>query len=223
MISKNSSFEDNVDTICKVINQKKCKWSINCVNWLSWEDVVQILLIHIWKKWGHYNQEKQLEPWVAKIVTNQMFNLGRNVYYSNARPCLKCPENQGGDLCALFGKQCDDCPIHKKWTNTKKRAHDIRLPLTMENHQSEVFDIPDKNLDIEKYIVLVHEQMKNLLTKRQYKVYEMLYIDGKTEKETNEKMGYKLLKNKYGYSRLKQINNIILSKIEEVKNKIDIY
>ena len=147
---------------------------------MDYDDVSQIIRLHIYNKWAQYDQSLPLEPWVNRIITSQLINLSRNIYYSNARPCLKCPENEGGDLCRTYRKQCDLCPIFKRWQNGKKAAHDIRLPLPIENHSMEVYDMPTyDSADIERAIPAFHIAMKKVLRKREWEVYKLLYIDPK--------------------------------------------
>lgn len=190
---------------------------------MDYDDVSQIIRLHIFNKWDQYNQEMPLEPWINRIITSQLINLSRNIYYSNARPCLKCPDNEGGDLCRTYKKQCDACPIFKKWQNGKKAAHDIRLPLPMENHSVEVYDLPAQTTDIEKSIPLFHEIMKKMLRKSEWEIYELLYIQNLSEKAVAEKLGFRSSESRApGYARIKQVQKIIMEKANKAKNEIDL-
>ncbi len=98
---------------------------------MDYEDVCQIIRAHIAVKWGQWEPSRPLAPWVNRIITHQITNILRNVYTNFTRPCLKCPANEGGDLCSIYGKQCSDCLIYKKWEKTKKRAYDTKLAVSI--------------------------------------------------------------------------------------------
>lgn len=193
---------------------------------MDYDDVSQIIRIHIYNKWDQYNHEFPLEPWINKIITSQLINLSRNIYYSNARPCLKCPDNEGGDLCRTYKKQCDACPLFAKWQSRKKPAYDIRLPLPIENHLTEVYDMPSSDfMFMDKSIEIFHEHMRKILRKKEWRVYELLYIDNLSEDEVAKKLGFKTSESsrKPGYARIKQIQKIILIKANSIKDKIDLF
>ena len=82
------SFEDSIDVINVEINKRKGKWNLTVLAWMDFQDVSQILRIHIFKKWDLYDPEKPLAPWINRIISNQIKNLIRNNYGNYARPCL---------------------------------------------------------------------------------------------------------------------------------------
>lgn len=220
------SFEEKIDIIDSAIKKRYYKWGIKAISWMDYDDVSQIIRIHIYEKWDQYNPEYPLEPWINKIITYQLINLSRNVYYSNARPCLKCPDNEGGDLCRTYKKQCDLCPLFAKWQSRKKPAYDIRLPLPMENHMAEVYDMPSNDYSFtDKSLKIFHSNMQKVLTKKEWRVYKLLYIDNFSENETAKKLGFKTSESSRqpGYARIKQIQKIIIAKANKLKDKIDFF
>ncbi len=219
------TFEDALPVIDKILQTRKSRWNLKALPYIDFDDVCQIVRIHLWKKWEQYDQTQKLEPWVARIVTRQIINLIRNIYASHSRPCLKCAENQGGDLCAAFGKQCSECPLFSLWERTKKRAFNVKLPVSMENHLVEVFEMPDHSIDTNKAMRNIFDAIKRDLTKVELEVFNFIYFEGLSDDEVAVKMGYIATETnrKPGYSRISQIKRTILNKVKEKRDDIDIF
>ena len=217
---KKLKFEECISTIDEEIRKRRGKWNLTALAWMDFDDVSQIIRIHIYKKWHMYDQEKPLGPWLNRIISNQIKNLIRNNYGNYSRPCLKCAAAEGGDLCAIYSKQDASCPLYEEWEKNKKRAYDVKIPVSVENHQHEVKTMENTEYDIEKNAKKIHKYMKSILKPIEWKVYECLYIKNKTEKQVARLMGYKTTeKNRPpGY---KQIKNIKKSIIKKVKNCLD--
>ena len=112
MSEDENKFEDYIDVIDEEIKKRRSKWKLTSITWMDFDDISQILRIHIYKKWHLYDPVKPLAPWLNRIITNQIKNLIRNNYGNYARPCLKCAASEGGDLCVIYEKQCSDCPLY---------------------------------------------------------------------------------------------------------------
>ena len=80
--------------------------------------------------------EKPLNPWINRIISNQIKNLIRNNYGNYCRPCLKCAAAEAGDLCYIYGKQSEACPLYANWVKTKKQAYNAKLPVSINDHVS---------------------------------------------------------------------------------------
>ena len=193
---------------------------------MDFDDVSQILRIHIYKKWHLYDQTRPLVPWLNRIISNQIKNLIRNNYGNYCRPCLKCAAAEGGNLCEIYGKQDSTCPLYATWEKTKKRAHDLKMPLPLENHSQEVFSKYNESFDIETNIVKLHKKMKEILKPIEWKVYLSLYIKNKSEEEVAHDLGYRTSeKNRSpGYKQIKNIKKSIITKVKKhlKKDNIDI-
>jgi hypothetical protein len=150
MKSSKLSFEDKISEINQEINKRRHKWNLTTLAWMDFSDVSQILRIHIYKKWNLYDPKKPLAPWVNRIVSNQIKNLIRNNYGNYSRPCLRCAAAEQEDGCTIYASQCSKCPLYAKWEKSKKSAHDIKLPVALENHTQEVHNIIEDEIDIEK-------------------------------------------------------------------------
>lgn len=222
------TFEDKIDIIDAQINKRKSRWQLKAVPSIDFEDISQLLRIHIFKQWDKWDQTRKLEPWLNAIIHNQMFNFMRNFYGNYARPCVAgengspCPANQGsnGDvgLCSIYGKQCNDCPLYAYWEKNKKAAHDTKLPLPLESHYQEVYDIPERNQDISIQLEQLTQKLKESLTPIQFKVYILLFMEGKTENQTAKILGYRNSKNSEnaGIKTITNISKIIIEKSKKI-------
>ena len=110
------SFEDKSDIIDKAITKQKKKWQLTAITWMDYDDVTQIIKIHIYKKWNMWDQSKPLEPWIGRIIANQLKNIIRNNYTNYIRPCLNCPNNSGDDQCRISpnGLQGNFCYLYSQ-------------------------------------------------------------------------------------------------------------
>lgn len=221
------SFESCLGIIDNLLNRRRYKWQIRAIVWMDFEDIKQIIKLHLFKKWHLYDPNQPLEPWVAKVISSQMINLSRNVYYSNARPCLRCPSNQGNNLCELTksGEQDSSCSIFRRWEKSKKASFDIELALPLVNHEQEVHNMPSSDVNFDKGIEKFHIEMKKVLKPHEYRVYECLFILHLSEELTAERLGFRSSEpgRIAGYARIKQIEKIILQKANKLKDEIDLF
>ena len=124
MPDEKTEFEDRISEIDAEISKRKGKWNLSALCWMDFDDVSQILRIHIYKKWHLYDHSKPLAPWLNRIISNQIKNLIRNNYGNYARPCVKCAAAEGEKGCVIYQSQCSTCPLYAHWAKNKKRAHD---------------------------------------------------------------------------------------------------
>lgn len=214
MNKKKLSFEDCYDIISREVSKKKYKWTLSSLSWLGWEDISQIILIHINEKWPQYNQSKPLQPWLSVIISNQIRNIIRNNYSNYTRPCLKCKAAEPSDGCKIYATQCTDCPLFAVWQKRKKSAYDVKIPVSIENHTNEVLGISVDSQTLERNILAVHRKMKEILKPIEYMIYESLFIKNESEEVLAKKLGYiSNEKNRTpGYKQIKNIRKIIISK-----------
>ena len=85
--SNKKTYEDCSDIIDQAILKQKYKWRLNAVRWFDFDDVEQIIKSHISKKWHMWDQSRPLEPWIGRIISNQIRNLLRNHYGNYTNPC----------------------------------------------------------------------------------------------------------------------------------------
>lgn len=134
------SYESEYSRINAVIERNKCRYQLNGVAWMDWEDVKQVIRLHIYRKWHMWNPERPLEPWINIICINQIRNIVRNNWSNYARPCLRCKCYQGDDCCSLLISGCIGlgCKEYKKWWFTKRGAVDLKVSYSMADHEEEI-------------------------------------------------------------------------------------
>ena len=212
-------FEACINLINTEILKRKNKWTLSTLNWIDFEDVSQIIRFHIYKKWNLYDEKKPMLPWINRIISNQIKNLIRNNYGNYARPCLKCAAASGESECRIYGKQDQSCPMFNNWTKTKKNAYDLKMAVSIEDHSYEINNQVCINSDIQKATQNLHEKMKQILKPVEWKVYELLYINHKTEEQVCKILKFKYDKEaKSAYN--KQLKNIQKSIIRKAKQSL---
>jgi DNA-directed RNA polymerase specialized sigma24 family protein len=212
------TFEQSIALIDNEINKRKSRWTLTAIAWMDFEDIAQILRIHIHKKWHLYDASRPLAPWLNRVISSQIKNLIRNIYGNYSRPCLRCAAAESDNLCSIYGKQCNGCPLYDYWEKNKKSAYDVKLPVYLENHAQEVFNLQNDAIDIEKTASNIHEKMHKALKPIEWKIYKMLYIENKTEEEVARAMGYKTTEKgrSAGYKQMKNIKKVIIKKVKKL-------
>jgi DNA-directed RNA polymerase specialized sigma24 family protein len=220
-------FEDFLPIIDLEIAKRRHKWSLTSIPWMDFDDVSQIIRVHIHKKWHLYNPLKPIQPWLNSIITNQIRNLIRNIYSNFARPCLKCQAARENNGCEIYVTQCADCPLYARWKERKEPATHIKLPVSIENHSQEVSSMFDESKDMTNQIQLLHDKMKEVLKPIEYQVYEGLFILNEDEATVARKLGY--ISNEKGrppgYKQIKNLRKIIILKAKRClsEGQIDIF
>lgn len=217
-------FENCIEIIDQEISKRKNKWTLTSISWMDFDDISQILKIHIFKKWHLYDQSKPLSPWLNRIISNQLKNLIRNNYSNYCKPCLKCAAAEPDSGCAIYGSQDGRCPLFKNWLAKKKSAYDVKMALPLENHQSEVRDVEISSSSIEMGIKKLNEKLKEILKPNEWIVYKGFYIDNETEIEIAKKLNFKTTeKNRTpGYKQIKNIQKSIITKARKILDKNDL-
>lgn len=219
------SFEDKADEIILLLDKKRSIWRLTSVPSISYEDVKQIILIHIFKKWHMWDQSKPLSPWINTIIINQVNNLLRNNYYNFTRPCLgingrPCAANEGGDLCSLTpsGKQCAECPLYAKWEKRRKNAYNVKIPSTIHGECGDM-DIPQStSFDYDSKIEEIKEKMKKKLNEKDFLIFERLYIKGQCPEKLAEEMS---IKNKTYEQKIKYFSTVKAKFYKMARNIIE--
>jgi len=219
-------FEDYIDVIETAIRKQRSRWRLDCIAWFDFEDVEQIIKIHIYNKWHMWDQKRPLEPWINIIVANQIRNLVRNHYGNYTKPCLNCEFNMGGEACSYTASKTQDnqCKLYANWSKTKKSALDLKITTTTETHMHEIGYGPDKDLQLEGCIDKLNVCMEKELSKVHYKAYMMLFFDEASEEDVAMFMGYKTneKKRKAGYRQVKNLKKMFMEKASEIIENNDI-
>ncbi len=227
MAKKNKiSFDEKLEVIQNEIRKRRNKWQLNILKWMSFEDVEQIIKLHVFKKWSMWDQTKPLEPWLSRIISNQIRNLIRNNYTNYIRPCTNCPHNLGDDFCALLpsGVQGSGCELYAIWEKSKRYGYNIKLPLELENHSAEVENISSHCINFDEAILSINKQMKEVLSENYYAAYQMLFFEKKSDEEVAKFLGYKSNEKnrKIGYKQIKNLKKLFRDKAIEILKNFDI-
>tara|TARA_Y100000361_G_C11092544_1_gene307247 strand:+ start:217 stop:900 length:684 start_codon:yes stop_codon:yes gene_type:complete len=218
------SFEDCILVIEEEIRKRKSKWNLQSLAWMDFEDVSQIIKIHIYNKWHLYDAKQPLRPWLNRIISNQLKNLIRNNYGNFTRPCLKCAAAEENEGCKLFKKQCIDCPLYEYWNKNKKDAQNLKIPISMDYHSIEVKNLSYSTDNFESNKNKLHKKMLSILKPLDRKVYELIYIQHKSDEEVAQIMNYTTSEKGRppGYKHIKNIKKSIIEKVKKVLEKGDV-
>jgi DNA-directed RNA polymerase specialized sigma24 family protein len=220
------SFEDKLSEIEAAIEKKRSKWVLEAVPSVDFDDIKQIMLAHIHKKWPKWDQSRPVGPWLSTVVGNKFKNELRNHYGNYARPCMRCPHNGGGNLCGITvnGLQNESCEEYRHWKKKKKSAYDIKLAVTMENHLHEINNQPDSFVNIGQIIEKLSDLMEEELTPKQFLAFKMLFIEKHSEADVAAFLGYKTKEKKRvaGYRQIKNLKKILYSTAKKVIEENDI-
>ena len=215
---KKLKFEDCIESIDAEINKRRGRWNLTALSWMDFDDVSQIIRVHIFKKWHLYDQSKSLAPWINTLISNQIKNLIRNNYGNYCRPCLKCAAAESDSLCYIYGTQCSACPLFAQWEKTKKAAYLTKLPTPLESVEHEMENIELSDFDFDTVLKRLNSRLKAVLKPNEWVVYENLYLNNKSEQEVAKILGYKTSeKNRSpGYKQIKNIKKSIIDKAKEI-------
>tara|TARA_R100000773_G_scaffold20556_1_gene18338 strand:- start:124 stop:804 length:681 start_codon:yes stop_codon:yes gene_type:complete len=215
---KKLKFEDCIESIDTEISKRRSRWNLTALSWMDFDDVSQIIRVHIFKKWHLYDQSKSLAPWINTLISNQIKNLIRNNYGNYCRPCLKCAAAESDSLCYIYGTQNSSCPLFAQWERTKKAAYLTKLPTNLESVEHETEKLELKEFDFDTILSRLNKQLKLKLKQNEWIVYENLYLKNKTEQEVAKILGYKTSeKNRSpGYKQIKNIKKSIIEKAKEI-------
>lgn len=225
------SFEEKQDIVNNEIRKRRSRWFLSSVTYLDFDDVSQILRAHIHKKWHLWDQSKQLEPWLNRVISNQIKNLIRNNYGVFAKPCVNCPFNEGScvemNACSFTksGVQTTECPLYKKWTKSKQHEFNIKMPTSFEVHDFELKTHNLDHVDLEIAANRMHEKMKDRLNQKQFLAYNLLYIKNTPEEQVAKRLGYKTSeKNRTaGYRQIKNLKNFFQATAKRILEEEDIF
>jgi hypothetical protein len=219
-------FEANYEIFNNEIEKRRRKWTLKGIPSLDFDDIKQIVLKHIFVKLDLYDSAKSpLSHWTNTLISNQFSNILRNTFYSHSRPCLKCPCSLPDNGCELYFEQSNKCHVYKMWEQNKKSANEIKLPVPICNHETEVYEIPSQEYDYEKAERRLHEEMKKILKRHEWIVYELMFVLHLSDSEIARKMKWISSEKhrKPGYGNLIRLKKLFLQKAKKIKEEIDLF
>ncbi len=209
-MSMNNDFDSQRDYLEELLKKYRPKWQLSALAWMDYDDVCQIIRIHIHNKWHLWDQSRPFKPWASMIISNQIKNLIRNNYSSFAKPCLRCPHNMGANSCEFTKSQEQDesCPDFAKWRKKKERAYNIKLPLALEEGVSTGTATIKDFVDYDGSAQKLHKLVMDQLSDKHKKIYYMLYVENIEENDVAKKFGFKADSAKRKKPRYKQMANL---------------
>ena len=204
------AYEDLIPEIESLLSRYRAKWQLSALAWLDYDDVCQIIRLHIHNKWHLWDQKRNFGPWCGTLISNQIKHLVRNHYGSFAKPCLRCPHNGGGDECTFTsnGVQNNTCLDFAKWSKKKKKAYNLKLPLSLDLSLDSGHNQADNCVDYNHKVEKVHCLVMEKLSGKHRRIYWMLYVEHKSDEEVANEFGFKKDTSKRKTPRYKQINNL---------------
>lgn len=217
-------FEDKIIEINEFIAKRKGKWRLESVSGLDFEDIAQILRLHIYRKWHLWDQTRPFGNWINKVISRQLTNLIRNYYGNLAPPCNSdpkpCSHNQGGNLCGWTpsGTKCSECPLYDKWEKTKKYGYNLLLADSI-NRDDYVESNSFHSKDVEKGLENLNKISKEILTEEEFFVYDRLFLVGDHVRTVQI-----LFKERFGVSKnILLLKKQIIIKIRNIMEENDIF
>ena len=222
------TYEDEVSQIDGAIAKSRAQWQLNFLSYMDYNDVSQIIRLHIYRKWDQWDQEKPIGPWLNKIIKNQIINMRRNNYGRLAPPCSNCPCNQGAGLCSLTvsGKQDSNCSEFLSWAKKKKRGHEMKIakPITDAMPVQPSTSHRESSFDINKSAEKVHQEVIPKLNCIQKKVYTLVYIQHFSDEEAARRLKFKTSeKDRFpGYRQMNNIKKQLMEKVRIALTELDV-
>jgi hypothetical protein len=230
-----TKFEEMYDIIDKVIKKRRSKWRLKAITWFDFEDIEQIIKLHIFNKWKLWDQSRPIEPWVNRVATNQIRNIIRNNYTSFAKPCISCQFNTSKGIeisfdnaCSLTPSniQCNECKLYAKWEKTKKAAYDIKITVSLENHKN--YHLSEEDVVYRDYIKAeskLHSLMEKNLSSKHFFIYKMFFIDCLSDDEVAGILKFKTNEKgrKAGYKQIKNLKKALFLKAKKIIEENDIF
>lgn len=223
---EDKKFEDHIEVIETAIKKQRGRWRLDCITWFDFEDVEQVIKLHIYNKWHMWDQKRPLEPWINIIVTNQIKNLIRNHYGNYIKPCATFKFNMGDESCSytLSNIQDSSCEKYKKWEMTKKPAFDLKIAVSADEHMYEIGSNSKEDVCFESSVDKLNNYMKKELSEIHYNAYHMLFFEEASEEDVAAFMGYKTneKKRKAGYRQVKNLKKMFMEKAARIIKEYDI-
>lgn len=190
------TFEDKIEEINKEISKRRSRWQLSSLSYMDFDDVSQILRLHVYEKWSQWDQSRPLLNWLNTAITNRMVNIVRDNYGRFAPPCNGCSYNTGDNSCTFTpsGEKCSECPLFKTWQKKKQAGYNLKLASSTDSEffcEGSVNLANEGEIDYEVCAERLHNEMKKVLPAGQWKIYEMLFIQGMSEKDVAKELKLK--------------------------------
>lgn len=229
------TFEEVYGIIDEVIKKRKSKWRLKAIAWFDFEDIEQMIKLHIYKKWHLWDQSRPIEPWINRVATNQIRNIIRNNYTSFAKPCISCQYNTSKGIELAFENSCSltasntqssECKLYAKWEKLKKPAYNLKITVSLENHKNYHLSFEaSSDIDYIKAQQKLHFLMQKNLSDKNFLIYKMFFIDYLSEKEVANILNFKTSETgrQAGYKQIKNIKKMLYTKAQKLLQENDLF
>lgn len=190
-LANTETFNRLLPVILKLVEARKSTWRVTT---MEWNDVQQILLVHVWEKIHTFDPGKgPFDRWCNRVISNRRTNILRDNLFRWQRPCIRdggCTYDLGDGGCAYTAsrRQCEECPLYAKWKDKKEGEYNLRSTMALENHTREVSNIQSDFLDIDYAKRVIDERMLKRLTPWERRIYRLVYIKHLTPLQASEKL-----------------------------------
>lgn len=175
----------------KLLKAAEIKWNLN-LGFMCYEDIQQIIRIHIARKINLFDPERgKFSTWAKRVINNQILNQKKKNFLRYLLPCEDCP-NAG---CGRGpNSKSKTCPIQDKWSKNKIQANNIHFAASLdesfEGEEAAKIQVAGTLVNLEAAAEKFHAMMLDALEDRVREFYQLKYIDGKTEREIAKIFGF---------------------------------
>ena len=186
-------FEDKIECIDALIQKNRGRWRLPDIGGFGFEDLAQVIRLHIHNKWDQWDQKRPFEYWCNKIIINQIKNTIRNRYSRDAPPCASCPFDRGGDLCGYTksGAKCGECPSFKKWSKKKRNKFLLKTATSIDSdnfRETQDFSDPITSIRLEICVGKFHHFICKFLNPKMINFYGLIYIENLKDEQVIERL-----------------------------------
>ena len=95
----------------------------------------------------------------------------------------------------------------------------------MENIPVQIGAISSENIDIDVAVNQINKLLKETLSEKHYKIFNMLFIESMSEEDIAKKLGYRTSEKgrKAGYKQIKNLKKMFREKIIKLLDNSDIF
>lgn len=227
-------FEDVQAEIDSILASKRSFWNLNSISHVDFDDICQIIRVHIFTKFDQWNQDLPFTPWANKTVSRQIINLKKKYYGRLAPPCQGCQFNMGGGQCSFTksGSKSSECPDYAKWEITKGVGYKLLLAESTDkaydsdpDGESQITLESNNSPDYAAASDRLHQLVMAGLPAKMQKLYRWLYIEHRSDEFISQAMNFKTSEEGKlpGYRQITNIKRVLIGRAKEIIKEIDIF
>lgn len=227
-------FEDISAELDSILKSKRSFWSLGAICHMDYDDVCQIIRIHIYKQFAKWDQNRSFSKWAKEVVNNQISNLKEKHYGKFAPPCRTCEFDLGGDRCEFTtcGMKTSECSKFAEWQQKKEEAYRLVLATSADESYSEdpggegrIKIESNESPDYVSASARLHYLMQVDMTDKEKKIYRLLFIENRTDEFVARELGWKTTEKGKppGYRRISGFKKTFKDKAKKILKDLDIF